>query len=318
MANDSPEYETNPSDPSPKKQQKHRISVLWKRIGLCVCVALTVYGVVRLIGYFNDLQRSRQTTQELREALAEAQTAEPIPEEPDEENEASSEEPPQPAAETAIPEQLATEDTGGTAAVSDKLPVVEYPNGYALVPRIQELRKKSEYIIGWMTMDDLDEPVVHKDNTFFLNHDAMGKKNVNGAIFMDQGTSLLTRPYTILLYGHNMKTGAMFGNLRKYEEFSYCFKHRFLQFDTLYEEGKFEIFAVATISLTPGKAKYIDLAGLQSKDRKTRAAALEALISVSPHGRFTEVDVEDQILLLITCVGDDDERLVVAAKRGPG
>ena len=75
-----------------------------------------------------------------------------------------------------------------------------------------------------MTMDDLDEPVVHKDNTFFLDHDAMGKRNANGAIFMDQGTSLLTRPYTILLYGHNMKTGAMFGNLRKYEDFSYCFK----------------------------------------------------------------------------------------------
>ena len=83
MANVFPEYETNPSDPSSKNQQKHRISVLWKRIGLCVCVALTVYGAVRLIGYFNDLHRSRQTTQELREALAEAQTAELIPEEPD-------------------------------------------------------------------------------------------------------------------------------------------------------------------------------------------------------------------------------------------
>ena len=163
MANDSPEYETNPSDPSSKKQQHYRISVLWKRIGLCVCTVLMVYGAVRLIGYFNDLQRSRQTTQELREALAEAQTAEPIPEEPDEVNEASSEEPPQPAAETAIPEQLSAEGTDGTAAVSDKLPAttapertaaisdklptVEYPNGYALVPRIQELRKKSEYIM---------------------------------------------------------------------------------------------------------------------------------------------------------------------------
>ena len=86
MANDSPEYETNPSNPSSKKPQKHRISVLWKRIGLCACVVLMVYGAVRLIGYFDDLHRSRQTTQELREALTEAQTVEPIPEEPDEEN----------------------------------------------------------------------------------------------------------------------------------------------------------------------------------------------------------------------------------------
>ena len=319
MSNYPPDPGANPSKPSSEEQQNHQMPLIWKRIVLCVSIELVVYGAVRLIGYLNDLQRSRQTTQELRETLAEAQTAEPVPQEPGKVTVAPPAEPLLPATETAIPEQQPEERADGSAAaVSDKLPVVEYPNGYALVPRIQELRKKSEYIIGWITMDDLDEPVVHKDNTFFLDHDAMGKKNVNGAIFMDQGTNLLTRPYTILLYGHNMKTGAMFGNLRKYEEFSYCFKHRFLQFDTLYEEGKFEIFAVATISLTPGKAKYIDLAGLQSKDRKTRAAALEALISVSPHGRFTEVDVEDQILLLITCVGDDDERLVVAAKRGPG
>ena len=313
----------------PPQDEKKRAHVIWKWIGVCVSVALITYGAVRLIGYLTDLHNARQTTQELREAVAEATTAGPIPEEPGEVTVAPPEVTLLPPAETAATGQLMAEDTDGAASVSGrlpaaenadevisgKLPAVNYPNGYALVPRIQELRKKSEYIIGWITMDDLDEPVVHKDNTFFLNHDAMGKKNVNGAIFMDQGTSLLTRPYTILLYGHNMKTGAMFGNLQKYEEFSYCFKHRFLQFDTLYEEGKFEIFAVATISLTPGKAKYIDLAGLQSTDRKTRAAALEALINVSPHGRFNEVDEEDQILLLITCVGDDDERLVVAAKR---
>ena len=322
-----------PSKSSSEKQQNRQMPLIWKRIVLCVSIVLVVYGGVRLIGYLNDLQRTRQTTQELRETLAEAQTAEPVPQEPGEVTVAPPTEPLLPATETAIPEQQPEERADGSAAlvsvetpaaevadgsaaaVADKLPAVDYPNGYELVSRIKALRKKSEYIIGWITMDDLDEPVVHKDNTFFLDHDAMGKRNVNGAIFMDQGTNLLTRPYTILLYGHNMKTGAMFGNLRKYEEFSYCFKHRFLQFDTLYEEGKFEIFAVATISLTPGKAKYIDLAGLQSVDRKTRAGALEGLINASPHGRFNEVDEEDQILLLITCVGDDDERLVVAAKR---
>ena len=299
----------------PPQDEKKRAHVIWKWIGVCVSVALITYGAVRLIGYLTDLHNARQTTQELREAAAEATIAELLPEEPGEVTVAPPDVTLLPPAETAAPEQQPAFNSEGETDVSGKLPAVNYPNGYALVPRIQELRKKSEYIIGWMTMDDLDEPVVHKDNTFFLDHDAMGKKNVNGAIFMDQGTNLLTRPYTILLYGHNMKTGAMFGNLRKYEEFSYCFKHRFLQFDTLYEEGKFEIFAVSTISLTPGKAKYVDLVGLQSSDRKTRAAALEALINVSPHGRFNEVDEEDQILLLITCVGDDDERLVVAAKK---
>ena len=39
------------------------------------------------------------------------------------------------------------------------------------------------------------------------------------------------------------------------------------------------------------------------------------IASMTKNGSFNEVDEEDQILLLITCVGDDDERLVVAAKR---
>ena len=164
-------------------------------------------------------------------------------------------------------------------------------------------------------MDDLDEPVALKDNEFFLNHDATGKRNSNGAIFMEEGTRLLTRPYTIQLYGHNMKSGMMFGNLRKYEDPTYCRKHRTFRFDTLYEEGQYEIFAVVTISVTPGKARYLNLWALQSTDRETRKDALASLKRANSYVSTAEVGEEDQILLLVTCVGDDDERLVVAAVR---
>ena len=67
------------------------------------------------------------------------------------------------------------------------------PGGLQVVPRIRELRKKSEYILGWIAMEGMEEPVVRKDNTFFLTHDALGRRNSNGAIFMDERTSLLTR-----------------------------------------------------------------------------------------------------------------------------
>lgn len=179
----------------------------------------------------------------------------------------------------------------------------------------QELRKKSEYIIGWLTMESVDEPVVQKDNSFFLDHDAAGKRNSNGAIFMDQDTPLLTKPYTILLYGHNMKSGAMFGSLRKYEDYSWCFRHRVFQFDTLYEEGQYVIFAVETISLTPGKSRYCSLASLRFPDRETRKKTLDVIRNHSLHGAMADVNKEDQVLVLITCVGDDDERLIVTARR---
>ena len=267
------------------------------------------YGSIRLGRYLSEMNQARQTTAELREAAAtEAVTAAPT----------GTDAPagtPELLPETTVVAPVETVAPEKAPTVSAVLPEVAYPNGYNLVPRIQEARKKSEYIIGWITMDDLDEPVVLKDNRFFLNHDATGKKNSNGAIFMEEGTRLLTRPYTITLYGHNMKSGMMFGNLRKYEDPVYCRKHRTFRFDTLYEEGQYEIFAVVTISVTPGKARYLNLWGLESTDRETRKDALASLKRANSYVSTAEVSEEDQILLLITCVGDDDERLVVAAVR---
>ena len=295
--------ESQRSDP-PRKHPAAR----W--ILLCVSTLLLLYGGFRLITYLSDLNSSRQTTQELREIADQAAVQQKAKDMAVEED-FQEDEPVFPESTTAPAEKEETENKVASAV----LPEVTYPSGYEVVPRIRELRKKSKYIIGWLTMDDLDEPVAHKDNSFFLNHDATGKRNVNGAIFMDEHTGLLTRPYTILLYGHNMKTGAMFGNLRKYEQFSYCFQHRMIQFDTLYEEGQYVIFAVETISITPGKSKYLNLAALQSSDRTTRSDALKVLLERSPHQMMLDVNEEDQLLILITCVGDDDERLIVAARR---
>ena len=70
-----------------------------------------------------------------------------------------------------------------------------------------------------------------------------------------------------------------------------------------------------TISVTPGKARYLNLWALQSTDRETRKEALASLKRANSYVSTAEVTEEDQILLLVTCVGDDDERLVVAAVR---
>ena len=300
-------YNPNRNDRNREKQKPAGKALRWGL--LLVSVALIAYGGIRLIGYISELNASRQTTEELRAFAAETAAAgeatvhpEASPAEPTLKAEAS-------PAPTAVPpaEKAATHPA--------QLPPVDYPNGFSLVSRIQKLRTKSSYIIGWITMDDLDEPVVFRDNAFFLNHDAYGRRNSNGALFLDEKSSLLTRPYTLLLYGHNMKSGAMFGNLRKYEEFAYCYKHRTFQFDTLYEEGQYAIFAVANICLTPGKNHYFSLSGIQSLNRDCRRGALSDLMRISRFDTMLDVNEADPLLLMITCVGADDERLVVAARR---
>ena len=292
-----------------------------------------LFGSVRLISYGLELAASQKTRYEM---LASVHTAAP----------AASESPADAPARTpkAAAAEADTAEAAGTDAAADctmtrsemsvpladvpaaraladgiyvsaELPAVEYGNNYQVVPHVQDLKRKSEYVVGWLKMDDLEEPVVQKDNSFFLTHDAMGKRNANGAIFLDESTRLLTRPYTLLLYGHNMKSGNMFGNLRKYKDFSYCFSHRVVQFDTLFEEGRYVIFAAETISVSPGRGKYVDLYALQSAERETRVKALKALTDYSDFNGMVDVNEEDQLLLLITCVGEDDKRLVVAARR---
>lgn len=300
-----PYYPQGPKEPPKKPPLKEQ--PLFRLILLCLSALLVSYGAFRLLGYGADWVTSRNTSQELREIAAATEPSSTAP-------------PPEaaapPTAEPA-PEPTAFYATAAaeTAVPAEYLPAVEYPGGMNIVPRIRDLRKKSEYIMGWLTMDDLDEPVAFKDNDFFLNHDVKGNRNGNGALFMDEDTRLITRPYTILIYGHNMKTGAMFGNLHRYEQTVYCNRHRILRFDTLYEEGQYAIFAVATIRLTPGTAGYVSLTDLRSDRRETRRKALTALTSVSVYNNILDVNEEDQLLLLVTCVGDDDQRLIVAACR---
>ena len=81
------------------------------------------------------------------------------------------------------------------------------------------------------------------------------------------------------------------------------------------DKGEYEIFAVLTIDVTPGRSRFLNLNALRSADRSTRAKALQTLMDRSLHDVMIDVSEEDQLLLLITCTGDDEERLLVVARR---
>ena len=278
---------------------------------LCFFALLAVYGAVRLIVYGKEFSGSRQTGQELKQiydgtgAVSEEQPA--VPEQTHTPVVTIS--PAPTAASTPKPTPVITEG---------KLPeAVPYPDNPDLkVPeRFKRLRKKSGYIIGWLSLDGVDEAVALKDNSYFLNHDATGKKSSNGAIFLDESVNLLSRPYTIWLYGHNMKSGNMFGKLKKFLDRNYLFRHRIVHFDSLYEEGTYAVFAAAEISTVPGTARYYDLWSLDTRDREAREKAIEGLVRLAAFDALLDVRAEEQILVLVTCIDQDTDRLVVAARR---
>lgn len=198
------------------------------------------------------------------------------------------------------------------------LPAVPYPlNKYANVSnRFRKLQQQNKDIIGWLTIEDVvDEGVVQRDNTYYLRRDYKGYHNQNGSIFMDENVALKNRPYTITLYGHNMKSGAMFGFMHHYEHVNFYHEHPFVQFDTAYEDGRYVIFAIGVVSTKEYDADYLNLSKLNSFTAAWRQEAIRTLQLRSLYTTTVDVAADDQILLLMTCAQDDTERWVIAARR---
>ena len=151
-----PYYPSRPEEHPPDPPQRRR--TLLRRVLLCASFLLIAYGVVRLINYGADLLSLRRTTEALREIAAEpafteipdsavespaeAVSAETVSPKVISSQAVSAQDPPVPASSSPAP--AAVEEQ----VLSDKLPAVEYPGGFSLVPRIQKLRKKNEYVIG--------------------------------------------------------------------------------------------------------------------------------------------------------------------------
>lgn len=270
---------------------------------LLACVM--VFSAWQLIRYGADYVAAQNASEELRELYyqeAEEPTFTPAP---------TATPAPTP---TPAPEVTPTP----TATPAIRLEALRYPgNPYgAISSTFTKLRRQNADIVAWLKIPGLlDEAVVQRDNSYYLKRDYRGYHNVNGAIFLDESTDLSTRPYTLMVYGHNMKTGAMFGCLRNYENLSFYQKNPFITFNTMYEDGQYVIFSITQLSLNARDSNYFSFGQMNSTNIAWRKEAIDALLSHSAFYTSLDVQPEDQILLLITCVDDDEERRIVAARR---
>jgi len=272
-----------------------------------VCAGVAIYSGVQLVSYAMDFVAAQRASQELREAYY-AQEETPVP--------TQTMEPTPTMAPTATPAPTHTPEVSPTPQVV--LEKKTYPNNELALTtsRFQKIRRQNEDIVGWLMIPELiDEAVVQRDNEYYLKRDYRGYHNVNGAIFMDESIKLKSRPYTIILYGHNMKTGAMFGNLRNYENISYYKHSPFVTFDSLYEDGRYVIFAAATVGTQHSDWNFIDFGKLNSTTIAWRNEEIRRLKGHSEFSCAIDVKADDQLLLLVTCVDKETERRVIAARR---
>ena len=129
-----------------------------------------------------------------------------------------------------------------------------------ILPKYKELYDINPDLIGWLTIDGtvIDYPVMQtmEDECYYLGLDFYGEPNQNGCLILDTdsasgtGTKACaykngTAPSTnLIIHGHTMKSGEMFGNLKLYADEEYGREHNIICYDSLYEEREYELIAV--------------------------------------------------------------------------
>ncbi len=187
--------------------------------------------------------------------------------------------------------------------------------GESPLPRFNTLLNANPDVIGWLNIrGELDLPVVYRDNEYYLTRDVYRKKSTAGTLFLDENHPLAASAQYLVIHGHNMKDGSMFGHLQRYLELGYLQKHCVIQFDTLYQENTYVVFAVLVVSENVHDAGFINFLGYQAFSSQDQF--MEYVNGLKDKSKFAipvNVDAPDALLTLSTCYGED--RLIIVARR---
>jgi sortase B len=184
-----------------------------------------------------------------------------------------------------------------------------------------DLYARNNDFIGWLKIFDtkVDYPVMQTpaERDYYLHRDFDKKYSAAGTLFASDISDTAKPSDVIIIFGHMMKSGSMFGGLKEYTSKDYLESHSIARFDTLEEERFYEIFLVFTEAVNTGKPsefRYYDASDFADEaefdDFLAQAKAKEL------YDTGVTAEYGDEILALSTCeYTHEDGRLVLLAKR---
>ena len=189
-----------------------------------------------------------------------------------------------------------------------------------ILPEYETLYNKNKKLIGWLKIDDtnIDYPVMQtSDNTYYLDHNYNQEYDKNGSIFLDYNCNVYPRSTNMIVYGHHMKSGNMFGNLQKYAKESYGKKHSVITFDTIYEKAQYQVMYVFRSQVYNEDDivfKYYQF--IEANSETEFNSYMQEMSELSLYDTGVTAEFGDSLLTLSTCDSSQtDGRFVVVAKR---
>jgi len=166
--------------------------------------------------------------------------------------------------------------------------------------------------IGWIKVNNtkVDYPVVQTyNNSYYLNRNYYKQKDIYGWVFMDYRNNKNATDKNTIIYAHsNYRSDVMFATLKNTlkEDWYTVDENLYISFNTLNKKYKWKIFSIYGVAVT---SDYL-YTKFDSNDE-----FMEFVTKLKNRSQVkldTEVNPEDRILTLSTCL-NKDKRLVVHA-----
>ena len=175
-------------------------------------------------------------------------------------------------------------------------------------------------IAAWFQIPDtiIDYPVMWtpEDETYYLYKHYDGSENINGSLLLDTDSSLYPLTTNLIIHGHNMKSGVMFGYLPKYESYSYYEQHKEMLLYTPDGERTYEVIAVFRSQVFKKKDtcfKYYKF--FQANTEEEFNDFYDNIKALSIYDTGVTAEFGDHFITLSTCVSHvENGRFVVVAK----
>ena len=290
---------------------------------ILVLAAVFIYSAVSLLGRADQDRRNREIQERNQSLGGREETAAPRTELPDltpvpEITEAATQVPPEES-------PAATEEAAGPggAAVVQHTPaptatLAPMATQAVARERFASLVQMNPDTAGWLKVDCLyriNFVVVQGKNSYYMDHDFDGQVNVNGTAFLDEQCALNRHPQNFMIFGHNMKTGDMFGELHQISDPGKLKANFLAHFDTLYEDADYVPVAAGKVSLVPDTESYFPFFVSRFENEEEFNHYIERARAISEIELPVDVRYGDQLMTLVTCTGDDNERYIALFRR---
>ncbi len=174
---------------------------------------------------------------------------------------------------------------------------------------------------GYLSIEGtkIDYPVMYSPDEpeRYLHKDINGKDCNEGLPFIDARCTVNPESDNIIIFGHNMRNGSMFGTLDEYKDRKYYEDHPVISFDTPEGRNEYEVMSAFydRVYYTDESAfRFYDF--INAEDAEDYSRSVGKLVSKSLYDTGVKAEYGDKLITLVTCsYQEENGRFVLVARK---